>query len=73
MFAAGALIKLAGLIPSLRTSMKPAPKTAAANVAVGLAFCAAYVTLGLWLSFWTTLAHAGLWALLGFQAMRQYG
>lgn len=68
----GALIKVYGLWPSIRSTKKPHPRTAFIGGTVALAFCVAYASLGTWFAFSTTAIFAGFWYWLGIQSLSQY-
>lgn len=69
----GALIKIFGLWPSIRSTKKPHPRTAFIGGTVAFSFCAVYASLGTWFAFGTTFAFACCWYWLGVQSVKQYG
>jgi hypothetical protein len=63
-FCIGSILFIVGLIPSVRGKQKPPKSTCVITGLTLLTFAITYATLGLWLSFITTLITSTMWLVL---------
>jgi hypothetical protein len=69
--AVGSISFAGALVPSLRSSNKPALATSVITGGWLSVFAATYATLRLWFATATTAVTAALWVLLAMQTRRQ--
>jgi hypothetical protein len=69
--AAGSVVIVAGLLPSVFGSHKPAAPTSIITFLVLSAFAISYATLKLWYATITTAMTALLWLVLAIQKLLQ--
>lgn len=67
----GTLAFIVALIPTIRSSAKPALSTSLLTLGVLLIFSAVYASLGLWFSAATAIANGACWLILAVQKLQQ--